>query len=102
MISTIRQAATVALNHKEIGKIYKQNKKLSQEKNKYNWKGINDPPGINDWEVFEKNNETVDVNILYIKNEKIHNTYVSKHNSIQENQIILLMISENKTDIIIQ
>ena len=52
--------------------------------------------------MFEKNNETVDVNILYIKNEKIHNTYVSKHNSIQENQIILLMISENKTDIIIQ
>ena len=34
---------------------------------KYNWKGINCPSKIGDWKTFEKNNPTIALNILYIK-----------------------------------
>ena len=35
--------------------------------NKYNWKGINYPSKIDNWKTFEKNNPTIALNILYIK-----------------------------------
>ena len=38
--------------------------------NKYNWKGINYPSKIDDWKTFEKNNPTIALNILYIKEKK--------------------------------
>ena len=46
----------------------------------------------NDWKRFEKNNPTIALNILYTKEMEIIPTYISKHNSTQEKQIILLMI----------
>ena len=60
--------------------------------NKYNWKGINYPSKIDDWKNFEKNNPTIALNILYIKEKEIYVAYVSKFNSNCEKQIILLMI----------
>ena len=60
-------AVTVALNYREI----KWNPGgVSNPKpfiNKYNWKGINYPSKIDDWKMFEKNNPTSPLNILYIK-----------------------------------
>ena len=41
---------------------------------------------------FEKNNVTIALNVLYTKKEKIYPHYVSKHNSIREKQVILLII----------
>ena len=35
--------------------------------NKYNWKGVNYPLKIDDWKTFEKNNLTIALDILYIK-----------------------------------
>ena len=37
----------------------------------------------------EKNKEIIDLNVLYAKKEKIYPTYVSKHNSNREKQVIL-------------
>ena len=42
--------------------------------------------------MFEKNNSTLPLNILYTKEKKYFATYISKHNSTREKQIILLMI----------
>ena len=39
-----------------------------------------------------KNNLTIDLNVLYAKNDKICPTYVSKYNSKRKEQVIPLMI----------
>ena len=44
--------------------------------NKYEWKGINYPPKIDDWKTIEKNNPTIDINILYIKQKEICPAYI--------------------------
>ena len=49
--------------------------------NKYNWKGINYPSITDDWKTFEKNNPTITLNILYIKQKEICPAYISKNNS---------------------
>ena len=59
----------------------------------YNWKGINYPAKTDYWKTFDKNNPTIALNILYIKENNIYPTYISRYNSTHEKQIILLMIS---------
>ena len=46
--------------------------------NKYNWKGINYPSKIDDWEMLKKNNPTI-VLIMYIKEKGICPAYISKN-----------------------
>ena len=64
----------------------------------YNWKGIDFPAGVKDWEKFEENNKEVALNILYVP----HNTkeiilaYKSKYNRKRKDQIVLLMITDGK------
>ena len=66
--------------------------------NKYNWKGISFPPQRKDWKMFESNNKSIALNILYVP----HNTkeiclaYKSKYNLTRENQAIFLMITDGK------
>ena len=60
--------------------------------NKYNWKEISYPSKIDDWKTFEKNNPTIALNILYIKEKEICPAYISEINSNCEKQIIFLMI----------
>ena len=50
------------------------------------------PSEKNDWRKFEKNNVTIALNALYVKEEKIYPAYVSKSNSNHEKQVIILMI----------
>ena len=69
-----------------------KNKKIKPFINKYNWEGINFPSEKDDWKKFEKNNVTIALNVLHAKKEKIYPTYVSKHNSNREKQVILLII----------
>ena len=85
-------AATVTLNHEEIGKHPERITKYKSFNNKYKWGGINLPSRKGDWKKFEKNNRTIDLNVLYAKKEKIYPAYVSKHNSNLEKQVILLVI----------
>ena len=53
--------------------------------NKYKWKGINYPSKIEDWERFERNNPTIALNILYIKERGIYRAYISNINWNCEN-----------------
>ena len=60
--------------------------------NKYNWKGIIYLSNTDDWRTFEKNNLTMALNILYIKEKEICPAYISIINLNWEKQIIVLMI----------
>ena len=65
---------------------------------KYNSKEINFPAGIDDWKKFKRNNKDIALNILSAPpNEKRLNIiYKSKHNRKRINQVVLLMITNNK------
>ena len=56
--------------------------------NKYSWKEIDYSSEIDDWKTFEKNNSTIAVNILYIKETKICPAYISKINSNSTNNSV--------------
>ena len=43
--------------------------------------------------MFKKNNPTIALNILYIKEKEIYPAFIWKHNSTCGKQIILLMIA---------
>ena len=66
--------------------------------NKYSWKRINYPSKIDDWKTLEKNNWTIVLNILCIKEKGICQTYISKIYSNSEKQIILLMIPNEEKE----
>ena len=66
---------TVASDYGEIESHPESTSNIKRFINKYNWKGINYPSKVDDWKTFEKNNSTIALNILYIKD------YVSKINS---------------------
>ena len=84
-------AATVALSYNEIKCNTERVSNIKPFINKYNWKGINYLSKIDVWKTFEKNNPTIALNDLYIKEKKIFPGYISKHNSACEKQMILLM-----------
>ena len=62
---------------------------------KYNWKGIEFPPGSKDWKKFEQNNKEIALNIFFIPHntEKIRVAYRSDYNHKHKKQVILLMIT---------
>ena len=69
----------------------------------YNWKEIDFPSHSKDWKRFEQNNKKIALNILFVPHntEKIRLACESKHNFKRENQVILLMITDGKNDIIL-
>ena len=69
---------TVALNHDKIKWNPERVSNIKPFINKYNWKGINYPSKINDCKKCEKNNSTIALNILYIKEKEILLAYISK------------------------
>ena len=87
-----QRAVTVALNCEELGKHVERITKIKPFIYKYKWEGINFPSEKDDWKIFEKNNVTIALNVLYAKKEKLYPAYVSKNNSNCEKQVILLMI----------
>ena len=48
--------------------------------NKYNQEGINHPSKTDDWKTFEKNNPTLALNILDVKEKEKLPAGISKHN----------------------
>ena len=60
----------------------------------YNWQDIDFPAGIRDQKNFEKNNETIALNILQVScgERNIIHVYKSKHNHKRKNQVVLLVI----------
>ena len=90
-------AVTLALN---LDKIRKNAQKISKIKlfiGQYNCKDIDFPATRKDWKKFELNNK-IALNILHVPHNtrKIHVAYKSKHNLTRENQIILLMITDDE------
>ena len=69
------------LVHKEAKKDPHRTTKIKRFTNKYNWEVIHFPSKQDNWKKIEKNNVTININILYAKKEKKYPTYVSKHNS---------------------
>ena len=92
-------AITVALYHREIGRNLQRISKIKPHTDKYNWKDINVPAGIKDWERFERNNKDIALNILSAPSkEKINIIYKSKCNRKRKNQVILLLITNNEQE----
>ena len=63
-------AVTVPLNYEEINKDLQRITKIKHFISKYTWEGTNFPLEQHDQKKFEKNNVTIALNILYVKNEK--------------------------------
>ena len=73
-------ALTVTLNHREIGKDPQRISKIKPYIDKYNWKDIDFPVGIKDFEKFERNNTNIALNILYVPtNRKEMYKYIKKN-----------------------
>ena len=90
--------ATVALNFGEIKWNSEIVSNIKPFINKYNWEEIKYPSKTDDWKTFKKNNLTVVLNILYIKDKEIYSAFISKLNSTREKQIILLMIPNEEKE----
>ena len=87
---------TVALNHEKIGKDPQKILKIKPCINKYNWKNVEFPSHLKDWKKFEKNNNTIALNILFVpyNTKQIRPAYISKYNH-KRNKVILLMITDS-------
>ena len=88
----------MALNHQNIK--YKPEKvnNINPFSNPYDYKEIKFPSHKKDWKKLESNNKTIALNVLFVphNSEKVRPAYVSKCNLDRENQVILLMIIDNK------
>ena len=89
---------TVALNHQNIENHPERISNIKPFINQYNWKGIDFAAGIKGWKKFERNNKTIAFNILSIPHntKTINLAYKSKYNRKRENQVVLLMITNDK------
>ena len=69
----------------------------------YNWWGIDFSAEIKEWKRFEKNNETIALNILQVPHDeiKITHAYKSKYNHTRKNQVVLLRLLMVKNGIIL-
>ena len=95
-------AGTVALNCEEIGRHLERVSNIKPFINKHNWEGIKYLSGKDDLGKFEKNNSSVALDVLYKKEMKICQAYISKYSSTQKKQITVLMILMKKVGIILQ
>ena len=65
--------------------------------------GIDFSTGPDSWEVFERNNKSIALNILCVpyNTKRIGHTYKLEYNFESENQVILLIITDGKNGIIL-
>ena len=91
-------AITVALNHQNIVRDLQGISKNKPLINQYNWKRIEIPTEQKNWKKFEQNNKTIALNILFVpySTKTIRLAYKSEYNNERENQVILLMVRDNK------
>ena len=56
------------------------------------------PSNLKDWKKFEQNNTTITLSILYVpyNTKQIKPAHISKYNNKRDNQVILLMITDNE------
>ena len=89
--------SSVALNHQNIGKNPQRISRIELFIDQYNWKAIDFSSHSKDWKKFEQNINTVAHNILFIPHntKQIRHAYKSKRKFKPENQVILLMITDD-------
>ena len=78
---------TVALNQQNIDNHPERISNIKPFINQYNWEGIDFLTGIKDWEMFEQNNKTIALNILYIPLSCLPPP-IQKHETTHTNQNI--------------
>ena len=71
-------AETVTLNYEENKRNPERVSNIKPFIYKYNWQGINCPSKIDDWKTFGRKNQTIALNILYIKEQEICPAYTQK------------------------
>ena len=88
---------TAALNHQNIKNNAERISNLIPFINPYNWKEIEFPSHSKDWKNFEQNNKTIALNILFVlyNTKQIRLAYKSKYNHKRENQVNLLIITDD-------
>ena len=90
-------AAIKAIYHKELGDhLYRISSKLIEYTDKLNFNGINFSANKHDYKTFQKNNDTIALDIFHVpfNEEDILPEYVSKHNFNRDVQISLLKITD--------
>ena len=65
--NSFQNALDDALNYQNIKTNPERISKLKPYINKYNWEGINFPAGSKEWQKFERNNDTIALNVLYVE-----------------------------------
>ena len=88
----------MALNHEQIKRYPERISNIKPFTAQYNWKEINFPSNIKEWKMFELNNKSIDLNILYVPHntEEIKHAYKSNYNLKCEHQVILLIITDGE------
>ena len=94
----LQYALTVALNYQNIKNNPERITKINPFIDQYNWKEIHFPSNKTDWKMFELNNKSIALNILFVPHntENIRHACKSKYNLKRENQVILLMITDGE------
>ena len=93
----LRDSIIAALNHEKLKQNPERISNLIPFIDQYNWKGIEFPSHSKDWKKFEQNNKTIALNILFVpyNTKQIRPAYISKYNHERDNQVILLMITND-------
>ena len=86
--NNFQNALEDVLNYQTIDAHPKRLSKLKPYINKYNWEGVEFPAGSKEWQKFEKNNDTIALNVLYVEQntKKISAVYKSKYNNKRKNK----------------
>ena len=90
----------MALNYQNIKSNPEKISKVKLFVQQYDWKEIDFPAHKKDWKMFELNNKSIALNVLYItyNTEKIRHAYKSKYNKEYENRfsVTVLVIPDGK------
>ena len=80
----------MSLNHEQIKSHPERISNIKPFIDQYNWKYIDFPSHIKDWEKFESNNKSIALNILHVSHntKEIRHAYVSKYDLERGNLVI--------------
>ena len=94
--NSFQNALNDALNYQTIETHPERMSKIKSYIIKYNWEGIEFPTGPKDWKIFEQNNKTTALNILFVPHniETIRVAYRSEYNRKRKNNVNFLMITD--------
>ena len=89
---------TGALNHKNIKYNPERIPIIKPFIDQYNWREISFPSHSRVGKSLKTNNKTIALNILFVpdNSEEVIHAFISKYNSMRENQVTLSMVTDNE------